>query len=477
MYNKKIMELFKKPKYAGRLKNADGVGEVINPQCGDSMRVFIKVKDDKIIDIKVETLGCLPPTEEVSLGNRWTPISSLSTGKMILNGKGERTKIKQFYEAPFNGKLVLITPFVSRFNSFYVTPTHPVLCIKRKYLKNTRRANKKCDWLRTNEKEIISTEPYFLEAELLEKGDYLIFPKRKQTIDNPEFSKDVMRLMGYYLSEGYVLQGSVINFAFNKNEIEYIKEVKLLSQKIIGKEGSERTRKNVTELCICSTKFAKFLLKHCGKYAKQKKLSEEILVLPFEKQWEMIKTYINGDGNIYRRRFKDSVTYRVDTASRELAIQIQEILARGNIFAPIKKAELPSTYIEGRKLLPHTMFNISFKLDKKHKFVKENEEYFFVPIKRLENKPFEGKVYNVEVEGKHNSYLVKGFVVHNCVAAIASSEALCHLVKGKRIEEALKIGSKEIVEFLGGDVPAPKIHCSLLAQEALKKAVEDYRKK
>lgn len=63
-----------------------------------------------------------------------------------------------------------------------------------------------------------------------------------------------------------------------------------------------------------------------------------------------------------------------------------------------------------------------------------------------------------------------------CVAAIASSEALAELVKGKKIEDALKIGSKEIVKFLGGDVPAPKIHCSLLAQQALKKAVEDYKK-
>lgn len=64
-----------------------------------------------------------------------------------------------------------------------------------------------------------------------------------------------------------------------------------------------------------------------------------------------------------------------------------------------------------------------------------------------------------------------------CVAAIASSEALAILVEGKKLDDALKIGAKEIVKFLGGDVPAPKIHCSLLAQEALKKAVEDFKKR
>lgn len=59
MYNKKILQLFKNPKHSGSLKNADGIGEVINPSCGDSMRVFIKVKDGKISDIKIETLGCV----------------------------------------------------------------------------------------------------------------------------------------------------------------------------------------------------------------------------------------------------------------------------------------------------------------------------------------------------------------------------------------------------------------------------------
>lgn len=64
-----------------------------------------------------------------------------------------------------------------------------------------------------------------------------------------------------------------------------------------------------------------------------------------------------------------------------------------------------------------------------------------------------------------------------CVAAISSSEALACLVEGKTLDKALKISKEDIIKFLGGDVPAPKIHCSLLAMEALKKAVEDYKKK
>ncbi|MFH0819194.1 MAG: Fe-S cluster assembly scaffold protein NifU [Patescibacteria group bacterium] len=58
MYSKKLMNHFRKPHNMGKIKNADGVGEVGNPVCGDIMRIYIKVKSDKITDIKFETLGC-----------------------------------------------------------------------------------------------------------------------------------------------------------------------------------------------------------------------------------------------------------------------------------------------------------------------------------------------------------------------------------------------------------------------------------
>lgn len=64
-----------------------------------------------------------------------------------------------------------------------------------------------------------------------------------------------------------------------------------------------------------------------------------------------------------------------------------------------------------------------------------------------------------------------------CVAAIASSEALCSIVKGKTIDQALKITKTDIIKFMGGKIPAVKIHCSILASEALKKAIDNYRNK
>jgi nitrogen fixation NifU-like protein len=58
VYSEKVMDHFKNPRNVGEIKDADGVGTVGNPVCGDMMTMYIKVKDDKIEDIKFKTYGC-----------------------------------------------------------------------------------------------------------------------------------------------------------------------------------------------------------------------------------------------------------------------------------------------------------------------------------------------------------------------------------------------------------------------------------
>jgi len=58
MYSDKVMEHFQNPRNVGEIEDADGVGTVGNPTCGDLMTIYIKVKDDVIEDIKFKTFGC-----------------------------------------------------------------------------------------------------------------------------------------------------------------------------------------------------------------------------------------------------------------------------------------------------------------------------------------------------------------------------------------------------------------------------------
>jgi nitrogen fixation NifU-like protein len=58
MYSDKVLDHFKNPRNVGEIKDADGVGTVGNPVCGDMMTMYIKVRDDHITDIKFKTYGC-----------------------------------------------------------------------------------------------------------------------------------------------------------------------------------------------------------------------------------------------------------------------------------------------------------------------------------------------------------------------------------------------------------------------------------
>ena len=58
MYTEQVMDHFMNPRNVGEIENADGVGEVGNAKCGDIMKIFIKVEDERIVDVKFKTFGC-----------------------------------------------------------------------------------------------------------------------------------------------------------------------------------------------------------------------------------------------------------------------------------------------------------------------------------------------------------------------------------------------------------------------------------
>ena len=58
LYSDKVMDHFRNPRNVGVIEDADGVGEVGNAKCGDIMKIYLKIKDDVIQDVKFETFGC-----------------------------------------------------------------------------------------------------------------------------------------------------------------------------------------------------------------------------------------------------------------------------------------------------------------------------------------------------------------------------------------------------------------------------------
>lgn len=90
--------------------------------------------------------------------------------------------------------------------------------------------------------------------------------------------------------------------------------------------------------------------------------------------------------------------------------------------------------------------------------------------------PICGDIMELYIKVKDNIIVDAKFKTFGCGAAIATSSMVTELVKGKTIEQALEISNKTVAEALDG-LPPVKIHCSMLAEEALKLAIEDYRKR
>lgn len=88
LYTKDVMNHFLKPKNRGEIKNADAVGELGNPSCGDVMKVYLKVdkKTNRIKDIKFQTMGCAAAIATSSM------ITELAKGKTIKQAKNISNK-------------------------------------------------------------------------------------------------------------------------------------------------------------------------------------------------------------------------------------------------------------------------------------------------------------------------------------------------------------------------------------------------
>jgi nitrogen fixation NifU-like protein len=130
-----------------------------------------------------------------------------------------------------------------------------------------------------------------------------------------------------------------------------------------------------------------------------------------------------------------------------------------------------------------------------------------MPIMKIEKQNYAGPVYNLEVE-KARSFVTDCVTLHNCgdvmriylkikerngkkiisdikgevfgcVVAVANTSMLTTMVKGKSLEDALKIDKEELIKKLGGreKLPPIKIHCSILAADALHEAIYNYYKK
>jgi Fe-S cluster assembly protein SufB len=373
--------------------------------------------------------GCLSFSELVSLGDEMVPVTEVTAGQKVMNSAGVEAEVSAVRRRSYSGDMLKIVP-VSVGNGFEVTPEHPILALRRKRAAVWSGMH----WV-MDEGAFHTSEPEWIPSGELAVGDLLCFPVAAKQRDHPELSDDLLRFLGYYLAEGSAFRDGfnkapTVRLSFNLAEEDKVEDARGLMSRLTGKTAGvyEVPAKHEAQVYVYSRELMELCLRHCGSGSATKKLSAELMELPPARQNLLVETYLAGDGSRHLRGVKgDRTLVRAITTSRTLAFQLQEVSARIGRFVGINvRKAFDETMPDGRTITHREAYVLSFVENPGNKFVwfDAGRNCFWVPIRRIESRPYEGWVYNLEMASAPNAYLARGFAVHNCTAPIYTTDAL-----------------------------------------------------
>jgi len=503
-YTADVMEHFSKPHNYGKIKNPDGVGKVGN-------------------------LVCVLSDEKIHLQNEIKPLGKLKTGEVVLSHTGFGNKIEQAVSRLYRGKIIELK---NKLGTIKLTPEHLVYAIKPpkgdKFLRTKYRRQLVPAWYHSAHLEKGDIILYPVPRDV-KKTEFIKIDITKEKYDfksieiarKIKLDADILKLFGYFLAEGFIGESkcnNYLSFALHIEEADIVDDIKETAEKIglkaVVREIPER--KTVT-VSLYSAILSRYFKQLFGKYAYGKSIPGFLMVLPPGMQKHLIYGMWKGDGYINLER--DGARAGFSTVSYKIAQQMKILLLRQGI--------IPSIYKEKEKIVRGVNHRENYRIHvgqreslmklckilgvkynpKSFKQEKSwiDEKYFYTAISDVRKYDYNGKVCNLEVEKAH-SFTAEAFCVHNCgdvmwlyikvaknkdkkdiikdikfetfgcVAAIATSSVITDLAKGKTLEEAIAIDKQEIVKTLGG-LPPIKLHCSVLAADALAEAIYDYYSK
>ncbi len=392
---------------------------------------------------------CLPRGEEIFGNPRPVQIQELRAGDRVLTHGNTFERVVSPTSRPYAGPLLRVTPWFQL--SMRMTPEHKVLMATRARHSIHSRTGNRHWWT--------YTAPEWTEAKNLRIGDMVLFPRIKdeddlaslplpetgplvnQTgkvgkhwsklkVDRVELTPRNLEQLGMYVAEGYSGKQGQVHFAFNTNETEL---ASLTTRWFTDMGLTPRIRDDARHrrvVTACSKQVALLLIEAFGNGAPQKMIPHQFVFLPNEKLSHFVRGMWLSDGNVAKAGPKSA---RYDTTSRELAKQLFAILVKMGYMPCIKLARRKGKMSGGRLEIihKHDLYTVSISGLQYHKFAEDvllhkrrvvhvnrefnrgyiDENYYYMPIRKIESEAYSGTVHNLEVQG-HSSY-VGSFVVHN----------------------------------------------------------------
>ena len=464
-------------------KEANGVGQVGSPACGDAMKIWLKIdeKSDTVKELKWQTFGSLLPGASIMMKDFSTkPVEKINIGDELMGGDGNINYAEEVLVRDYSGKIINLKLSTSSFYNIAVTPNHPIPAIKRKEVALIHRTSGG-RWSEVSSELAKQTESYVVSAMDLEAGDFLLFNIPLQTEDKTELSEDICTLLGYYVSDGSLPSKNRVIFYFGLGERDYVKEIEAIAKRNNWKYVSyKRNTENVYCVQINEPEVVRIMRVHGG-MPSQKNFSTTIMKLSPHKQMKIIDAYVNGDGWITKQKDNWNEQYFISTSKEHLANQLQIMLSRNGIFAPLHKRPAREFIIRGKSYKNSGEINLIFKKNQRQSRIKfsEKEASFLIPLSKVDIINYSGKIYDIGLVYAPNTYRVNGITLHNCASAIASTSMLSVMVTengGLKVDQALELKPKDIVNRLV-DLPSRKFHCSVLGDKALRAAINDYFKR
>jgi uncharacterized protein (TIGR00375 family) len=385
-------------------------------------------------DIEIIPAHCLVGEETIHTNNTLKMIKDVIVGDRVYTHKNRWKNVTRTFNREYSGSIYHIRPWYFT-EGIKVTGEHPFYGIK----------SYKCSWIRGLCKKYCSKideckSPRFnnylvewIPASELKEGDFILYPRfnnvaKTKTLDNISINKELCLLIGYYLAEGYLIRDEAIGFSFSKKEDKYIEEVAKLVLSTFGKKEFKIDERKGKDIIFYSKSLNRFFSKFYNlnrTKANSKCLPQFMLELPREHQSEILRGWYRGDKGY--------------TVSRELMNQMKIISLRLGIIPNIRvdraseHEKRGKHFIKGRKITAnydlYSFSNMSFfedkfdllkddvfkkfntKMSRRHGWI--DEDFIYIPIRKIGKKRFSGKVYNLEVEDD-NSYVSEFVTVHNC---------------------------------------------------------------